>query len=143
MNYKLNKNSWSRYVSTHQWLNRHYKKTKCDFCDITHKRLQWAVKKGCQIEKDRNNFIVLCSSCHQKYDYTEERRNKMSMVKKGKKIMKRWKPVSSIDREGNVEKYQSVFIASESTGILKTSIVNCLSGRSNSAGKRKWVYEQL
>ena len=63
--------------SIHGWLARHYKKGKfCQHCKLK-KKLDWALKKGCKYEHDRKNFIPLCRSCHLKYDYTPERREKM------------------------------------------------------------------
>jgi hypothetical protein len=40
-------------------------------------------------------------------------------------------------------KFNSTKEASEKLGISVTSINNCLCGRSNSAGKFRWIYENI
>ena len=57
----------------------------CSFCKTkTAKRYDWALKKDYQYSYDINNYIELCTSCHRKYDFTEEIRTKISKGNKGK-----------------------------------------------------------
>jgi len=76
-------NSKWKYGNIHHWMLNHYgNATKCENkkCQSKNpKRYEWALRKGKQYERDRNNFIQLCPSCHRKYDYTEERRIKQSI----------------------------------------------------------------
>jgi len=65
--------------SIHQWLYRHFKKDRCETCG-SNKNLDWALKKLKKYEHKRENFHVLCRSCHLKYDYTDERRAKMGRL---------------------------------------------------------------
>lgn len=71
----------SRYYSIHAWLKLKYGKASfCENvnCKNTPKRFEWALKKGCVYDRNRDNFIQLCPSCHRKYDITDATRNKMS-----------------------------------------------------------------
>lgn len=74
------------YDSAHRWIRYHYgRANKCEFCGIkTTKRYHWALKKGCKYSRDINDYFQLCSSCHRKYDMTDETKKKMSKSKKGK-----------------------------------------------------------
>lgn len=73
------------YGSVHTWLLKHHKntKTKCHKCD-GNRFLEWALKKGKKHTHNLNNYWILCSSCHKKYDYTDERRKKLSETFKKK-----------------------------------------------------------
>lgn len=77
----------AKLARIHYWINTKYGKApKCEHCGTTtNKRYEWALKKGCDYEKKRENFISLCNSCHKKYDFTEETRKKMSKTHKGRK----------------------------------------------------------
>jgi len=75
------------YNGLHRWFARNYRhlKTKCSNCSSKDK-LEFALKKGCTHSRDINRYFVLCDSCHKKYDYTDERRAKLSKSLKGRKI---------------------------------------------------------
>jgi hypothetical protein len=63
------------YNVIHSWLSKKYgKANKCEneLCDNKSLNYQWALKKGFQYKKDRECFIMLCISCHKKYDWKEE-----------------------------------------------------------------------
>ena len=69
------------YRIVHDWLNKHYgKANKCEnpLCKNNGKRFEYALKKDYQHEKNRDNYIMLCSSCHKKYDLTEEQIERLS-----------------------------------------------------------------
>lgn len=70
----------------HQWLTRNFKKTTCGVAGCENKNLDWALIKDKKYEHDRNNFFVLCRSHHLKYDYTQERKNKISIALRKKNI---------------------------------------------------------
>lgn len=69
-------NNWKgddiSYIGIHAWLRRTYGKAakcenpKCEAEDV--KRFEWALKKGFEYERKRENFIQLCKSCHVEYD---------------------------------------------------------------------------
>lgn len=66
------------YSSCHKWLSRNFiKAKKCEKCG-SKRFIEWALKKGKKHSHDRDDYLCLCSSCHKKYDYTPERRAKMS-----------------------------------------------------------------
>lgn len=77
------------YDAIHLWLKYHYGKADhCvnPECPKKSKNYQWALKKGKTYEKNRDNFFQLCCSCHSKYDFTEEQREHLRAIKKGKKL---------------------------------------------------------
>ena len=63
------------YARIHRWLKNNFGiAIKCDnnLCEGKSINFQWALVKGKKYEKNRENFIQLCKSCHSKYDITEE-----------------------------------------------------------------------
>lgn len=86
INYKDNPRE---YDAIHHWLKYNFGKAdKCESIDCLgkDKTFQWAKKKERPYSYNRDNFIKLCSSCHRKYDFTEETREKMRKYNTGKKI---------------------------------------------------------
>ena len=62
------------YAAIHISLSKHYKKDKCENCDITKdqvSRLEWANITG-TYSRDRKDYIVLCPKCHRKRDLKKE-----------------------------------------------------------------------
>ena len=56
------------YVGIHLWLRKHFKKTgNCGQCTSA-KRTYWALLKGKNYERKRENFWELCAKCHVAYD---------------------------------------------------------------------------
>lgn len=73
--------SKSQYRNLHHWLDRNFEKPdKCEGqnCTGLSDRLDWALKKGFAYEKKRENYLVLCKSCHTRYDFSEETRKKQA-----------------------------------------------------------------
>ena len=86
------------YSAVHKWLARnHHRNEKCDFCSST-KFLEWALKKGKKHAHNKENYYTLCSSCHKKYDYTDERKKKLSDAMRGREIL--WKDKISLANKG-------------------------------------------
>lgn len=80
------------YQRVHYWLSKNKEKIACEHCRESEKKLEFALKKGFQYEKNINHFLVLCRGCHLKYDeinkgrkHTEEEKKKISESKIGKK----------------------------------------------------------
>ena len=72
----------TKYQAIHCWLRTNYGKANhCTFCGGLFKKYQWALKKGFLYERNVNNYLQLCVSCHIKYDFTEEKGTKMSNTK--------------------------------------------------------------
>ena len=62
------------YNSIHQYFKRNGASKKvCKFCGAT-KYLDWALKHGKDYDRNLENYLVLCRSCHLKYDF-EVRKN--------------------------------------------------------------------
>lgn len=77
------KNTWKfeagpSYWTIHQWLAKNFGKANMcegEQCNGKSKVYDWALKKGKDYEKNRDNFINLCRSCHKKYDFIKFRLN--------------------------------------------------------------------
>ena len=128
-----------RYI--HSWLDKNFEKlNKCELCGTTDKkRYEWALKKNYIYEYKRNNFFILCVSCHRKYDETEFSRKNKSISKKGKPAHNKI-AINKCDLKTHevIEKYSSIIEASQNNKILRTSILNNLSGLSKQAGGYLW-----
>lgn len=118
------------YSAVHSWLkNKFGPAKKCEHCRaVKAVRYEYALIKGERYEKKRGNFIELCSKCHKKYDGIIEKLTK-----------NKYKPVVALLGESRFE-FPSIQEAVRATAVSKTSISNCLSGRSLSAGGYKWIY---
>jgi len=60
-----------KYGGIHQWLrNKFEKSNKCENtnCEKKSNHYHWALLKGKKCERKRENFWILCVSCHMKYD---------------------------------------------------------------------------
>jgi RecJ-like exonuclease len=70
--YRIDKNEYARI---HYWIRKNYgKANKCESknCTGITKDYGWALLKGKEYERNRDNFMMLCKSCHTKYDFTDE-----------------------------------------------------------------------
>jgi len=90
MNYPKEKNSnWKansrNYSTIHSWLQVNFEKKECEECKVTNKKLDWALLKGKEYLRERENFKVLCRSCHLKYDCTQEKRDRVKTL-----VLCRW-----------------------------------------------------
>src|SRR3990167_7209161 len=66
---KYKRKKW--YAEIHMWLKYHYGKAwRCQNknCSTLCNIFQWAKLRRVEYEKRRKNFIMLCQSCHQRYD---------------------------------------------------------------------------
>lgn len=74
-------------AAIHRWINNwHGRANKCvdkkhDFSSLVRK-YDWALIHGKPYAKNIKNFKMLCRSCHIRYDFTPERRAKMSAIMK-------------------------------------------------------------
>lgn len=76
------------YQAIHKWLTAHYgKANKCENedCKGVSLKFHWAKKQGCKYDYKRENFLMLCISCHRKYDITKEQVERMRATKKSQK----------------------------------------------------------
>ena len=121
----------SEHSKIHCWLRNNYGNAdKCVHCNGNKSLYEYALKHGFKYEKNRKNFIMLCRSCHRKYDYKYRLPNNV-------------KSISKLTLDGKfVTKYKSITGASKKTRILIGSIGNCLTGISSKAGNFKWVYNE-
>lgn len=74
-------------------------------------------------------------------EWSEERRKSASERMKGKVIPNLLKSVAQYGKTGEfIQRFQSLRDAMRATGISETSIANCLSNRTKTAGGYKWTY---
>lgn len=60
------------YKNIHQWLSKKYGKADCcqwNNCKWSSTLYEYALKSDKEYDKNRDNFIMLCRSCHRKYDW--------------------------------------------------------------------------
>lgn len=130
------------YFRIHNWLAYHHgtaNKCENELCKyVSPKRYEWALLKGKDHSRDRNNYIQLCPSCHRKYDITFDQRNKMSIARKGRPATNKRQVVLN-----NVESFESITEASLQTGVSVSSIHNNLKGLSKKTKKGTWNYKQV
>ena len=134
------------YHRIHNWLSYHYGKASycCQCNNKKCKRYQYALIKGKEYAKNIDNYIQLCVSCHKKYDFSEKARENLSKALKGLKKPSRWITLYQHTKEGIlVAVYESLDLASNTTGIMRTAIDNNLQGRSRSAGGFVWAKKTL
>lgn len=124
------------------WLYSKYGKAdKCENKDCTGKSsvYNWALKSGKEYEKNRDNFIMLCTSCHRIYDENLISRKNKSKAQigntNGNKEVMQYNP-----KNGEFTVYSSISEAVKEFNILPTSISNCLNGRAKTAGGYVWKY---
>lgn len=75
------------YDAIHQWLNTHYGKANMctgNKCLRISQTFQWALIKGKKHKHNRNNYMMLCSSCHRIYDQKPEWHQKAQNTREAK-----------------------------------------------------------
>lgn len=140
----------TEYRKLHHWLiNNFGYANKCEKENCRHnnpKRFEWALIHGKTYEYKRENFMMLCPSCHRLYDYeilTEEEKVKFHAWKKGRFNLN-GVPIEQFTLVGDfVKSFPTLSEASRKTGIIRTSISNNLLGSSMSSGGYKFKYAKL
>lgn len=70
------------YVSLHEWLGVNWGKARTYACEHCPKQaLDWANKNGIY-NRDRENWMTLCRSCHKKYDKADTSKARAAMALK-------------------------------------------------------------
>lgn len=102
--YAYNRDSkWKTGTSTldiHNWLRKKFgKPNKCENPNCKHKsqKYEWSLLKGCQYERKRKNFWMLCASCHHVYD------DKAQNLAKARE--KPWNKNLTKDTDARIKKY--------------------------------------
>ena len=71
----MNKPTRKEYQKIHKWLIKIFGKAyRCESptCKKISNHFEWALIKGKSYEFRRDNYFMLCRSCHMKYDETKE-----------------------------------------------------------------------
>lgn len=128
------------YVKIHVWMYRNF--GKADHCsknkNHVSKTYEWANISG-KYKQDVSDWMQMCPSCHRKYDYTEEQRNKIILRNKGNNYHS--KRVMQYDSKGNlIKRWNSSQEAESFLNILSTSISNVIHGRAKMAGGWRWAH---
>jgi len=82
--------SIKKYHQIHHWLKINFGKAyKCENknCKNISKLFSWALKNSCEYEFKRENYLMLCRSCHAKIDISLETRKRISDKRKGIKLI--------------------------------------------------------
>lgn len=129
------------YNQIHRWVYLNWGKAyKCELCGRAEKRkYEWS-NIGHKYNKFRNEWKMLCVPCHRKADVTDELREKFRIINTGIKRPNREARVCG-EKNGESIYYDSVTKASIGLNLLRTSIHNCLSGKSKTSGGYKWTYD--
>lgn len=73
--------------------------------------------------------------------YSDALRQKLSVAHTGIPVPNRRKWIVQLDKEGKeVNRFHGLNVASEKTGINRSCITDCVTGRSKTAGSFKWQY---
>lgn len=156
----MEKISKLEYSQIHKWIRDNYgKASKCEQCTNSAKRFDWALKKGCCYERKRNSFIELCRSCHIKYDFTKERKKKLSNLQLGEnnnffnkhftedmKILQRkskncFKIKCTNLLTNEVREFDSINMACNILLLQKPNVLRCLKGITKQ--HKKWTFQKL
>lgn len=151
----MKKNKPKDYEQIHYWLRKNFGSPNiCENKDCEQKsnRYDWALKKGFEHAKNKDNYFRMCRKCHVKYDWTEERTNFLieqghteSANKKRNEVL-RGVPKSEVSRKNMkkaafrrpiiqtkddiiLKEYKSLQDAANDTGVTVSSIWLNLSGR--------------
>ena len=84
---KTTKKPKNYYRIVHTWINKHYGKASiCENleCNRISTVFEYCLRKNMQHERNRDNYIELCRSCHRHYDMTDTLKAKMSKHLAGK-----------------------------------------------------------
>jgi len=84
------------YKGLHNWLSKNFGKAyKCENpnCEKKSKNYEWALKTGRKYSRNKEDYLMLCISCHRKYDMTEEEKKKISKTLTGHKSWNNWKSI--------------------------------------------------
>jgi len=145
----INRNLHSRI---HSWLRNEFGRADhCEFCGINKKynpqgrKFNYALKKDCDYDFNRENYLQLCTSCHRKYDMTDEIREKIIKnipSQRGKIRGKHQtaKAIYSIDTNGNKEYFDSLLSACDKYNYKIANISMCLTGKNSRAYEKYWQY---
>lgn len=127
----------------HRWLKRSFgKASRCENieCQTSYsKRFEWALIHGKDYDKERENFIQLCCSCHRKYDYTDEQKKKVSIANIGKKASEETKKKMSLVKHNYTSRilldtqagvyYETVGEAAKYNNLHRTTLSMMLTGK--------------
>lgn len=123
------------YFVIHQWV--YGKLGKADHCSLNNEhistRYHWANISG-EYKWDVDDWMQMCSSCHQTYDFTELKREELRAINIGNKNSKRV-IVKQFEKNGKlINTFDGLHEASRYTNVSVTTIHNAKTGRSRTAG---------
>ena len=72
------------YIGIHIWLRKTFiRPLNCENCHKSNCRFEWALIKGKNYSRKRENFWNLCVSCHRNYDMDDNWKQNLSLSHKG------------------------------------------------------------
>jgi len=151
------KSGTSEYASIHHWLRKNYGRAdKCELksCSKRVPRFAWALKNGCEYERKRKNFMMLCNSCHAIYDETggwnrgkvmNDKYRAACKASMGKRKIQYSIPINQYDKNWKfIRSFCSVNDALKSLDRLGSGTISmALTGSRRTAFGFKWKYAGL
>ena len=129
------------YAQVHYWIRKNYgKANRCENKDCQNTNatvFHWALRHGYTYEKKRNNFKMLCCSCHRKYDDTPLTRYRKSVGHKGQVPINKESVCNSAG-----EVFESLTAAAKAYNTTASAIHNAMNGLSNTCAGLKWEYKK-
>lgn len=146
MNWQAPENWWkdpkqrSKYCNIHTALRKKFGSAPLCIWDKNHLgKYHWANVTDIYTT-DIEDYLPMCRSCHAKFDMTdkciEAARQRITGNKWGSKG-----PLYQLRDKQVIKVWEGIYEAQKGTGILATSIVNNIKGRSKSAGGYVWTRE--
>src|SRR3990167_210568 len=152
---KIKSNS---YDSIHYWLRSRFgKANKCENpnCLNNSNFFQYALIKGKQHKRNRENYMMLCVSCHYRLDDTKEKHIKIGNALRGRKHSLESSIKKSLATKGKInignkyaakpiicveteEIYESITDAAKTIKKCNTTIHDALNKENGTAGGFKW-----
>lgn len=137
----------AEYKRVHKWLTATFGQPKVcvnPICKGISKKYEWAKRKGKTYATKRGHFIRLCTSCHRKYDMTNERKRKISATLKGRFLGNQRSAVKVLQGDKTtglrLHYWPSITAAAEALNINKSGITMACKGQLRTSGGFKWTY---
>jgi hypothetical protein len=135
------------YRIVHDWINKHYGKAcKCESlnCKKISKTFEYCLKKGETHERNIDNYIQFCRSCHRLYDMTPELKSVITNRIAGKYNQNlKYGPLSVRKRVVLIDEnriFESGKDLADYLGSDKSSVYMVLSGRRKTLYGKKIKY---
>lgn len=136
-----------KYRIIHSWLNKHYGKAdKCENenCKGKSNVFEYCLRQGKPHERNRDNYIMMCRSCHRRYDMYDKNPHDIAKPIAGKYNQNLYLGPISVMKPVILLPDQLYFASgkelADHLGADKSSVYMVLSGKRKSLYGKKIVY---